>query len=263
MNFTFDEKAHAYFLDGKPLIGCTTVLNVLAKPALIQWSANMAVKYVIEKGVPYYGENDDLVDNYIVTGEMLDEAKTAHRRKKEGAADVGTHVHLWLEQYITGLKPAIPEDPQEKKMIEAFLKWEEEVKPKWLASEKRVYALSTHTAGTLDFIAEINGKVYLGDFKTSSGIYNEMFWQTSAYQYMLQEMEPTRRIDGHIIVNIQKTGKIETRESFDYHTNIKAFLACLTMYKVQNGLPITDTILIRPSLREKPTFFKKLKALFT
>ena len=38
-DFVFDEKEHAYFLNGKPMMGCTTVLSVIAKPALIQWAA--------------------------------------------------------------------------------------------------------------------------------------------------------------------------------------------------------------------------------
>ena len=42
--FVFDEKEHAYFLNGKPMLGCTSVLGVIAKPALIQWAANEAVK---------------------------------------------------------------------------------------------------------------------------------------------------------------------------------------------------------------------------
>ena len=89
------------------------------------------------------------------------------------------------------------------------------------------------------YLAEIDGKTFLGDFKTSSGIYDEMFWQTSAYQYMLQEMEPDTKIDGHIIVNIKKDGKLETKESYAYDTNIKGFLGLLVAYKVKNNLKTT------------------------
>ena len=48
--YRFDEEGHKHELlkDGewKPLIGVTTALSVISKPALIQWSANMAVAYV-------------------------------------------------------------------------------------------------------------------------------------------------------------------------------------------------------------------------
>ena len=38
---TFDAKKHVHTLDGKNLTGVTTVLSVIAKPALIQWAADM------------------------------------------------------------------------------------------------------------------------------------------------------------------------------------------------------------------------------
>ena len=45
--FTFDEKRHRYYLDGKAMTGCTTVLGVIAKPALIQWAADKAAAYAL------------------------------------------------------------------------------------------------------------------------------------------------------------------------------------------------------------------------
>jgi hypothetical protein len=48
--FVFDEKKHLYFYDGKPMTGCTTILGVLAKPALIPWAAKMAVEYIAQHG---------------------------------------------------------------------------------------------------------------------------------------------------------------------------------------------------------------------
>lgn len=236
-NFTFDENKHAYTLDGTPLIGTTTVLSLLAKPALIQWSANEAVKYILEHASDEEPENGESIVSVKV--KYLEEAKTAHRRKKEGAGDIGSQVHKWIENHIAGTKQDFPTDPQMAKMIQAFLDWEAQVKPRWIASEMRVYATSTWTAGTLDFIAEINGKVFIGDFKTSTGIYDEAFWQMSAYQYMLQEMQPDYKIDGHIVVNIRKDGKLETKESYAYDTNIKGFLGLLMAYKVKNNLKTT------------------------
>ena len=47
-NFTFDEKTHRYYIGDKQRTGTTTVLGILAKPALIQWAANMAVDYIKE-----------------------------------------------------------------------------------------------------------------------------------------------------------------------------------------------------------------------
>ena len=95
----FNAKQHAYKLDGKPLTGVTTILSVIAKPALINWSANMAVSYIkanLSKGIKT-GDWD----------KIFAEAKIAHTKKKEKAGDVGTMAHEWIENYIKGEKKPI------------------------------------------------------------------------------------------------------------------------------------------------------------
>ena len=120
-------------------------------------------------------------------------------------------------------------------MTDNFLKWVEEAKPKFLASEKVVYSKELFYAGTLDFLAEIDGKTYLGDIKTGSGIYPEMWLQTSGYQLALEETEPDLKIDGHIIVNITKDGKLNVETHYDYETSKQGFLAALTLYRTLNN----------------------------
>src|SRR3990167_4843288 len=95
-NFTFNEKEHLYELDGKPMTGVTTILSVIAKPALIQWAANEAVKYITEHiaellTFPIVKENVD---------KILEEARNAHRRKKEDAGSKGTDIHKEIEGMI-------------------------------------------------------------------------------------------------------------------------------------------------------------------
>ena len=40
--FIYKDSNHSYTLDGKRLTGVTTILGVIAKPALIGWAARMA-----------------------------------------------------------------------------------------------------------------------------------------------------------------------------------------------------------------------------
>ena len=87
--YEFDARKHAHTLNGKPLMGVTTVLSVISKPALIQWSANMACDYV----------KDNLTDITQLENVLL-EARTAHRKKKETAGDWGTGVHKAIEEWI-------------------------------------------------------------------------------------------------------------------------------------------------------------------
>jgi len=226
--FQFNEGSHLYTLDGRPLTGVTTVLSVLAKPALIQWSANMATDYV----------RDNLTDLKDLE-EVLAVAKTAHRLKKEKAADTGTLAHKWIEDWINGKNPE--PNPLVDHMTVNFVRWAEENKVEFLASEKQVYSRTHWYAGTLDFICKIDGKTYLGDLKTSSGIYDEYFFQTSAYQLALQELEPDFKIDGHLIINCTKEGRFNKKFSFDYKKNIPAFLGALAIYRRKGELEKEST----------------------
>ena len=46
--FEFNETNHSYKLNGIKLPGCTTILSMISKPALIQWSANETARYIRE-----------------------------------------------------------------------------------------------------------------------------------------------------------------------------------------------------------------------
>jgi hypothetical protein len=238
--FKFNEKAHRYTLDGKPLTGVTTVLSIISKPALIQWAANMAVGYIEErfKNIIFPSKETDGIEHvdcsYKELFELLKEAKTAHRRKKEEAADTGTLAHKWIEDWINGKNP--PSDPLIDHMTCNFVKWAEENEVEFIEAEKKVYSRVHWYAGTLDFLCKINGRTYLGDLKTSSGIYDDYFFQTSAYQLALQELEPDLKIDGHVIINCTKEGKFNKKFSFDYEKNIPVFLGALTIYRRKGEL---------------------------
>jgi hypothetical protein len=219
-------------LDDKPLTGVTTILSVIAKPALIQWAANMAIDYVLKHGL-----------------EKEKEARLAHRKKKEEAGQKGTDIHALIEAEV---KNAIKntngyfiekwKEQYDSPQILHFIDWAIKEKVKFLASEKRVYSEKYWYAGTFDFLCEIKGKIYLGDTKTSSGIWPEFWYQTSAYQNALQECEPETKIDGHIIVNLTKDGKIKVEYNYDYELNRKAFMGALAIYRVQNQKKVVNTI---------------------
>ena len=88
MEYTFNQEKHIHLLGDIPLHGVTSVLGVISKPALIQWSANMAVQYVKEN-------LKDISD----LNEVLESAKSAHRKKKEQAGDWGTTLHLFINEW--------------------------------------------------------------------------------------------------------------------------------------------------------------------
>ena len=102
------EKYHAYFADPegtKAYHGVTSILSVIAKPALIGWAANMAVDYIegkltwnpIRQGE---GVTDFCLIKKEEWPEISKEARTAHTRKNEEAGVKGTDVHLWVSQWV-------------------------------------------------------------------------------------------------------------------------------------------------------------------
>jgi hypothetical protein len=203
-DFTFDPVAHIYKMGDKPMTGVTTILGVIAKPNLIQWAANMACDYIIEqiKNDPFIGLTG-IVQTARV-GELCKEARVAHRKNKESAGDIGTEFHSWVEVYTTtNVCPPMPEEPKSKKMAENFHNWVGQNSVRFMDSEKKVYNADPDKwyAGTLDFTCEIGGKKYVGDLKTSSGIFGRaFFFQTAAYRHALESMGDETEWAGSVVV---------------------------------------------------------------
>lgn len=227
--YTFDEKNHIHFLDEKPLIGVTSALQVISKPFLIQWSANMAVDYIKTNSA-----GGGLLD-YLVTGKTLEEAKTAHRKKKEKAGDWGTKVHKSIENWIKNDVQPIDLDEKGIEVFGKFRTWSIENKIKFLESEKHVYSKEFWIGGILDMVFEMGGKKYIGDVKTGSGIYNEHFFQMAAYELCLEEMG-IKNIDGYIVINLKKDGKMDLKMAENRKLNQEAFKHALGLYKIMNNL---------------------------
>lgn len=243
MTYKFNKDQHIHELDGKPLYGITSVLGVIAKPALIQWSANEAVKYVKESKVwrlvPDTPRMIMISDKELE--ELLEEARTAHTRKKEKAGDWGSELHEKLEMLvkdaIQNTGGIIEVNEAEDKSIQNFLDWAKG--KRFIESEKNLYSEKHWIGGIVDLVFEHEGKIFVGDIKTSSGIYPEMFLQCAGYQIMLEEMG--HKIDGYEIVNLKKNGQIETSRSYGTERNKEAFLSALNLYvtlqdlKKENG----------------------------
>lgn len=253
--YTFDEKKHLHTLDGKPLTGVTTILGVIAKPMLIQWAANMAVDYIAANLKSPIDSYSEIEGGGMVTPEVLKEARTAHRKKKESAGEFGTTVHnaieKWVNMKILGaeihLDIKLPE--MEQKAFDHFVKWATDNNVKFLESEKHVYSRSLWVGGICDIVCEIDGKRFVADIKTSSGIYPEAFIQCSAYAKMLEEMGEYKEVwdnyhgkvikqafDGVLILNCNKKGGFEHAFNYDIEGNFECFKAATVIYRQLNAI---------------------------
>lgn len=229
--FEFNEKDHIYTLDGKPLYGVTSVLGVIAKPALIQWSANMACEFINSHRLG--GSINLTTGEEVVCFEkgfetILKEAKQAHKKKKENSADIGTKVHKAIEEWIKEKKE--PElDEQGMTMFNHFIKWQED--KKILESELRVYNEDWWVAGTIDLVFEYKGKTYIGDIKTYSGIYDRTpFLQCAGYAGMYKATTG-KELEGSCIIRLGKDGSFEEKWSYDLVGDQKGFINALGLFK--------------------------------
>lgn len=227
--YKFDEKRHIHLLDGKPLCGVTTVLAVISKPQLIQWSANMAVQYLNDNAKMIYE------DEIVITKKVLEKAKTAHRTKKEKAGTWGTEVHNAIEDWIKYEKEPKLEGTQ-KIVFDKFKEWAKENKVEFLESEKHVWSREHWIGGIVDLVFRMDGKKYIGDVKTGSGIYNEAFFQMGAYDLCLQEMCEHKDIEGYIVINLKKDGVMDLKRADNMDINREAFRHALGLYKIINSL---------------------------
>jgi len=231
----FDDIRHTYEANGELVYGTTSITGVLDKPALKFWAVNMAIGVLEEKLVP--GESLDEVE----IKSLLEDARRAHMKRLSKAADIGTMIHKWLEEYVSAVinKTKIPKKPVNKEMqnaIDAFLKWIKDSNVEFISSEQKIYSRKYHYAGTFDLEALVNGKRTIIDFKTSKAIYPEMLLQTSAYLKAKQEETGKEYDGGVIILRLSKEDKDKRIESFEVvkDTNVenhfKCFLACLDIY---------------------------------
>jgi hypothetical protein len=231
----FEPYGHKYSLDdgNKRVTSVTQALSIINKPALINWAARMAVEYVSNQIEP--GKKYDEVQ--LIT--IFEEAKSAHYKKKTDAGNVGTFVHNWVEDYINGKHPATPVNKGLKESVEKFLEWQKQHNARFLVAEQQVYSKKYNYTGTLDFICEIDGLMYIGDLKTSSGIYPEMLIQTAAYRFAREEEYPEEEYAGQVIVKVGKEdGKLEVAAIKDGEWYSKMFMAFIAALKLKESMDL-------------------------
>lgn len=213
----FEPERHRYTNNsGEKVTSVTQALNIINKPALLPWACRVMA--------------DELIDNLnkgeVVTQDDIKNAKSAHRRIKNKAADIGTEVHKWAEEYIKGNNPELPEDEQVLNGVTAFLKWVDAHSVKFKSSERIVYSKKYNYVGTMDAEAYIDGQLCVIDFKTSSNIWPEMLLQTAAYQAAAEEEDNSKFEGDRWIARFDRdTGEFEAKQFGEYKKHLQAFLS--------------------------------------
>jgi hypothetical protein len=266
--FTYEDKGHAYKLNGVELPGTTTPLKLVNelswdadgrmtdKSQIIQqWAIKMVTNEILEntKESKYYDTKD--IEKIVL------EAKKAPNKKFTGAGISGTEIHALIEAQI---KNAIQNHCMTKtkdtpQQVVNFIDWADKNKVKFLFSEEPIYSKEWMNCGTVDFICEIDGKVLVGDIKTNgdkrryewdckkncydfkkpvSDIHIPALWQCGSYAKMVTEEGARKlvdKVDGVVIINIKKSGdfdeKLDVKYDYTVESLVTAYDLVLKLYK--------------------------------
>lgn len=233
----YGKPCHKHILNGGQIPGCTSVSGQFSEDG---WKFAWPVKLMAEQIHADIDEHSGSGENVYVEikrnslNEIIQNAKNAWRRTRDSAAEKGTSAHFYIEEYVkTGAALALPDDKEIVNCLDNFFKWEKKYNVKWLASEIQVGSLKYVFAGILDALIEIDGKIVLLDYKTSSSIKDEYNIQLAGLCICLEEMGVT--VDARAILHIPKEGEYEFRIiDSDLAKDKLAFLVGLEFYRHKN-----------------------------
>lgn len=230
VHLDFDPVKHSYKINGQYASGVTTALNIIDKSFLKFWAVNKTIEYVKSTIVPGVAMDE------IEIQSMLAGAKKAHSDFAGSAADMGTYIHNWIEQFVNGEDPARPTNDRLNKVLDDFMEWWNKTDVEVLHAERMVCSPKLMLAGTPDLICKVDGKLTIMDWKTGSGIYPDMFLQMAAYAMMWEEEFPDQKVEQLYVVNasIRNMFQTECRTEVDFYKSM--YLEALALYKSNKKL---------------------------
>ena len=183
-------------------VSVTSVLKGSNKDALVQWAADMTALFFAER------------PDFALTREKADAfqgARFAHNNVRDERGEVGNEVHRWVEADLDG-GWGYPDvwDADVQECIDQYKLFlaAHEVKP--LMTETTVWSEKNNNAGTLDFIAVIDGIVSLVDTKTSRNLWLEHEMQLAALEnadYICREVPEDTKGSVEFVVTDKDTKK--------------------------------------------------------
>ena len=206
--------AHQRYRNASQIIvpGVTTVIGLLAKPALVGWAWRLGM-----------------------AGEDMNKVKDL-------AADIGTATHYLIECFLTGQEPELDHFTaftlrEAHTLFNTFKRWHGRQEVETLASEIQLVSEAWQFGGTIDWVAKLWGEVTLLDFKTSTGVYAEAQIQMAAYWQMWNETHPDLPIERVVIIHLDKKTHQLTPHTFDdLTTEWDMFVHLRALYVHQRAL---------------------------
>jgi hypothetical protein len=224
-HYKFDEKGNllhrpssAVFVE---LPSVTTIISDCTDKSgpLCQWSSNMNSNWIRENCDTYHEAANNLLEDsniYLVSDSDLEKARFNYRDVSKTALTIGSAVHKAIEVFLMTGKELCGKNLDDRIELGfiAFLDWFEGNDVRVISVEQTVR--SKYWAGTLDLLCEMNGLVYVIDFKTSKAIYPaDMGPQIAAYRstYNRDNSTIVETVQGSGILRLDKeTGEPEWKD---------------------------------------------------
>lgn len=235
----FEPKGHKYTYDGVKVDSVTTIVDVIAKPALVPWSAKIAAGRFAKELERVSARNE------YITAEDIESMRVAAATSfatdgKEGAR-LGTLVHRSIEEKIVN-----GSETPAKAMgyVRAFDAWyrKEFEDYEVVAIEHRLYNPDFQYAGTADMVLRnrTTQTIKIADWKTSkrtdkcpSGIYAQNLIQVAAYAEAWNSVTTSRRdlCVETCVVNLadDETYKEIVRDTFDISQEFQVFRQAMAL----------------------------------
>jgi len=232
----FDEKKHVYTVDGAIIPSVTGITKIIDKSGpLMWWAVGQCLEYCESRLGGYKAKSraDKIWRDEIEKKQFLHDAHRAHLRTSKKAADIGTLVHEWIDDFLTGkrLKDDLPKNVAARSSVESFLDWFDEHVEEVYDTEFKVYSREHGYAGTADFDGVIDGERALVDWKTSKSIYPEYEIQGNAY-ILAREEELSVTYDALYIIALPKDGgKVKVKRYEPSQRAQDGFLGALALWR--------------------------------
>ena len=166
----------------------TTILGIKDKPGLVGWAKRETAACAVR--------NVDVLARMVASGgpqAAVEWLKRIPDYRRDVAADLGARVHAVAEGLGRGDPVAV--DAQVRPYLEAYRRdFLEPFRPRFLAVEAMVFSERYEYGGTADAFIEIDGEIWLIDYKTGSGIYPDTALQLAGLaraQFIGRPGDPT------------------------------------------------------------------------
>jgi hypothetical protein len=214
------ERRHWYRYRGQEEPSVTTILNVLAKPALTGWAARLTAEQAVRERKKLWAiaEADETA--------AVEWLRQAPWQRKDRAANLGSAVHKLISQgIVTG---AADEQPY----LDVWYQWLDGSGWTVKSQEFPVFHPQVGYGGTVDLLAvDGDGRLLVADIKTGSGVYPEYALQLAAYRHASVGIPAT---DGAVVLHVTAEGcrvvEVDAGES-----TFEAFVAARRLWQWQQS----------------------------